>query len=133
MAVLIDTSAIYGLMDRRDPTHAMARHTMERLRDDGESLITHSYVLSETSALIQRRLGMEALRDVIDAVWPTLRIIWIDRDLHDRAITSVLAIGRRSVSLVDCASFVVMRDNGIRRAFAFDRDFAAQGFELATA
>jgi predicted nucleic acid-binding protein len=35
------------------------------------------------------------------------------------------------VSFVDWVSFEVMRRRGLRRAFAFDPDFRAAGFELA--
>jgi predicted nucleic acid-binding protein len=36
------------------------------------------------------------------------------------------------VSLVDHTSFIVMRSLGISRAFAFDDDFAREGFALVT-
>ena len=51
---------------------------------------------------------------------------------------SAVSVGnyRRSesarVSLVDHASFALMRSLGIGRAFAFDDDFAHEGFELIT-
>jgi predicted nucleic acid-binding protein len=35
----------------------------------------------------------------------------------------------RGISFVDRTSFELMRAEGIARAFAFDRDFARQGFE----
>jgi predicted nucleic acid-binding protein len=34
------------------------------------------------------------------------------------------------LSLVDAVSFAVMREAGITRAFAFDEDFRAAGFEV---
>ena len=40
----------------------------------------------------------------------------------------MLAGGQRAVSLVDWTSFLVMRRRGISTSFAFDDDFAAQGF-----
>lgn len=44
----------------------------------------------------------------------------------------MLAAGRR-VSLVDWTSFLVMRRRGITTAFAFDADFAAEGFQVTPA
>jgi predicted nucleic acid-binding protein len=44
----------------------------------------------------------------------------------------VQAANRRSLSLVDCVSFVVMRQLAIRDAFAFDRHFEEQGFTLVS-
>lgn len=48
--------------------------------------------------------------------------------LHQRALATLLGAGRREVSLVDWVSFLLMRELGIRHAFAFDRHFAEQGF-----
>lgn len=45
--------------------------------------------------------------------------------------TALLAAGRLRLSLIDCASFVLMRRHGIQRAFTFDRHFTEQGFERA--
>lgn len=91
--------------------------------------ITHNYVVLEASALVQRRLGSEATRDLLEELVPALEIRWVGAELHDRASAGLLAAGRRRVSLVDWVSFEVMRRHGIERAFAFDRDFVAQGFE----
>ena len=41
-----------------------------------------------------------------------------------------LAALRRRLSFVDWVSFVLMREAGLEQAFAFDRDFAAEGFRL---
>jgi predicted nucleic acid-binding protein len=46
-----------------------------------------------------------------------------------RLVGAVLSAGRKKLSLVDCVSFGVMRAAGLRKAFAFDRQFVEQGFE----
>ncbi len=33
------------------------------------------------------------------------------------------------MTVVDCASFLVMRDHAVTQAFCFDRRFAEQGFQ----
>jgi predicted nucleic acid-binding protein len=53
----------------------------------------------------------------------------VDEHIHARALSALLAAGR--ISFVDWVSFEVMRRLGVETAFSFDRDFAAQGFELA--
>jgi len=45
-------------------------------------------------------------------------------------VVAWLAAARRQLSLVDCASFVVMRAHGLTRAFGFDAHFAEQGFTV---
>lgn len=130
MATLIDTSALYILLDEDDPDHAAAAGIFGRLRRQDRHLVMHSYALSETIALLQRRFGLDAVRRLIDVLLPVIEVAWVDRGLHDRAVGAMLASGRRTVSLVDHVSFILMRDRQMRTAFAFDRDFVDQGFEV---
>lgn len=131
--IFIDTAAFYALLDARDPNHLAARTTMDRLRAADASLLTHEYVLVETSALIQRRLGIGVLRRFVDGLLPLVEVAWVDGHLHVEAREALLAAGRREVSLVDWTSFLVMRRHGVQQAFTFDGDFAAQGFEVLPA
>lgn len=127
MSILVDTSALYAALDADDPNHARAAQSFRSLTVD--ELVTHNYVVVESVALVQRRLGATAVRDLIDGILRPLRLIWIDQQLHRAAETALLAAASRSVSLVDRVSFELMRREGIRRAVAFDRDFNDAGFE----
>jgi predicted nucleic acid-binding protein len=49
--------------------------------------------------------------------------------LHDAALSSYLD-SRSGASFVDHVSFVLMRARGVTTAFAFDEDFARQGFNV---
>jgi predicted nucleic acid-binding protein len=129
----VDTSGLYAALDADSSDQPAATEIWQRLLREREPLLTSSYVLLETFALVQRRLGMTAVQVLHEDVRPLLEIAWVDESLHSTAVTALLAANRRGLSLVDCTSFAVMRSRGIRRAFAFDNDFALQGFELATA
>ncbi len=131
MSVFVDTSALLALMNGGDESHARALATWDRLASASQALITSNYVLVETFALVQSRLGLQAARALQEDVLPGLRVVWIDAEVHAAAVTAVLATGRRGVSLVDCSSFEVMRRRGLRQAFHFDRHFTQQGFETA--
>ena len=60
----------------------------------------------------------------------TFRVTWVDEGLHRAAMTALLTARRRDFSLVDCVSFETMRRAGAARAFAFERHFRQQGFDL---
>lgn len=126
MSVLVDTSALYALLDRDDVRHEAASEAFKSLRSD-EHLVTHNYVIVETAAVAQRRSGMTAVARLIDLLTP-MEVVWIDEAIHRAAVGALLAAPRRRLSLVDRVSFEVMRDHGIDRAFAFDPDFAQEGF-----
>ena len=128
--VFVDTSALYALLDRDDANHQEAKGIWAQLLESGAALLTHSYVLVEAFALVQRRLGLEATRALHDDLIPVLEIVWVEEDLHRAAVEALLAYGSRAISLVDWVSFLLMRRRGIQKAFAFDEDFKQQGFVL---
>ena len=128
MRAFVDTSALYAVVDADDEHHESARQTWTQLIADGADLVVTNYVLLETFSLLQRRLGMTALRVFQQGVDSILHIEWVREDLHTAGMAAFLAMSHRHLSLVDCVSFAAMRRLGIEVAFAFDRHFADQGF-----
>jgi predicted nucleic acid-binding protein len=129
LSTFVDTSALFALLDGDDENHERAARTWQSLSDRDEDLLTTNYVLVETFALFQNRLGLEAVRNLQEIFVPLFRVFWITEDVHAVAAAILLTAGKRRLSLVDCASFEAMRRSGVTRAFAFDRHFAEQGFE----
>ena len=127
--VFVDTSAFYALLEE-DDNHDGARAAAESLRELGATLVTSSFVVLETVALLQARVGIGAVRIFYLDVLPLLRIIWIDEDLLHRAVNALLAASRRQVSLTDWTSISLMQDHRIEQAFAFDEDFRRMGIDL---
>ena len=130
MIAFVDTSAFYAVFDADDANHFRASSEWDRLLEHGASLLTSSYVLVETAALLQHRLGMPAVRDFHEDVCPVLMVEWVSQERHHTAMEAVLVAGRKKLSLVDCASFQIMRERAVRTAFCFDRHFREQGFEV---
>lgn len=130
MSVFVDTSALLAVLDVGDDFHIRARDEWGALLDGETELVTSNYVLLETAALVQGRIGMDAMRALAHDVYPALTIEWIDRDLHQLASTALITANRRQLSLVDMTSFTVMRQHDIDTAFTFDDHFAEQGFTV---
>jgi predicted nucleic acid-binding protein len=128
--VFVDTSAAYALLDAGDASHARARRAFLLLREREALLVTTSYVLVETCALVSCRLGIAALRDFREGLAPLLDVRWVDAATHDAALDLLFERHKSSLSLVDAASFVVMRRERIDEAFAFDRHFEDEGFSF---
>ena len=131
--VFVDTSALYAFLVETDDNHKAARAALPSLRGQGASLVTSSFVLLETVTLLQSRIGVPAVRIFYRNVFPLLIVAWIDEDLLHRAMATLLASSHRGISLTDWSSITLMRERGISHAFAFDADFARQGFELVPA
>ncbi len=126
MSAFVDTSALLALLDRDNQAHAEAVTALPRLHPDG--LLTHNYVIVETLALVQARLGLNAVSVLANEVLPLVEVQWVDETVHRVALAAVLESHRRGVSFVDRVSFAVMRQRDVEVAFAFDRDFRRQGF-----
>jgi predicted nucleic acid-binding protein len=127
--IFLDTSAVYAMADKADPHHASAVEKFSQALLAGETICLHNYILVESAALLQARLGLRvALQFLKEAA--LFQIEWVEDPLHEKALQELEKIGKRGISLVDCLSFLVMREKGIRRALAFDSDFADQGFGL---
>jgi len=127
--IFVDTSAFYAVMDRDDNNHDMARSSWPELIRD-QRLLTNNYVLVETTALIQHRLGLAALHAFSNDVLPLLRVEWVTEAGHRSALEALLTAGRKKLSLVDCVSFQTMRECGVNSAFCFDTHFKEQGFQI---
>ena len=130
MSVFVDTSALFALVDGDDANHTGSHKLWARLLADRSTLVTTNYVLLEAYALLQRRIGMDAIRDFSNDFATALDVLWVSAETHRSALAAVLAANRRDLSVIDCVSFQIMRDNGVRAAFCFDKHFSEQGFEV---
>lgn len=131
MTTLVDTSALFALLDEDDRNHAKAAAWFKGSGSDpDEILLSHGYVMVEAAALVHQRLGVKAVRTLLQALVPAINLIFIEENLHSTAVAAYLAGLPGRISLVDRVSFEIMKDRGIDQAFAFDRDFSRQGFKV---
>src|SRR3989304_10157565 len=105
MMIFIDTSAFYAVLDRDDDNHQKARRIWNEVFSDENTVVTSNYVLVESFALIQHRLGLEAVRGFQEDVLPLISIEWVDEATHRSAVSALLTASRRKLRLVDCVSF----------------------------
>lgn len=127
--IFVDTSAFYALLDEDDAEHSRGLKLWEGDPPAEGGLVTTNYVVLESLALLQSRLGMPAVRVFRDVILPLVRIEWIDETVHAQAMSAFVAADRRGLSLVDLSSFETMRRLGIRSVFTFDRHFRQYGFK----
>ena len=126
--IYADTSGLYAMLDADDTWHDEASAIGRWLLQGGALLVTSNYVVTELTALVQARLGLNAALQVHRGLLPALEVVFVERELHERAVAAWTVARRRGLSLVDCAGFELMRDLGVFTALAFDRHFEEQGF-----
>ena len=126
--VLVDTSAVFALLDRSDLCHAAARDVLSNLRRQRVSPLLTNFVVAESHALLLSRLGAEiARRWVLDNVWSIERVSDADES-SARAI--IRQYTDKTFSYTDATSFAVMERLGLKTAFAFDPHFSQYGFQV---
>lgn len=81
MATFVDTSGILTLLNPAEQAHESAWATWDALTDQGEALTTSRFVPVESHALLQARIGVEA-------------VLCADRVLHPGIARSLPSVRR---------------------------------------
>ena len=130
--VFVDTGAWIALALTRDPLHARARATWEQLLGDGVRFHTSVPVVLETFTFLERNAARDvalAWKDSLKTI-PHLKVLpSTARDLEP-AWAYFERPDLHKLSAVDAVSFILMTQNRIRAAFAFDSHFATAGFRM---
>jgi len=125
--IFLDTSGILALAMEIDSFHAKAFEIMETALAAREHILVHNYVLLESAALIQSRIGKDAAVIFLERA-ALFDIVWVDSHLHDQAVEHLAQNGASKLSFVDVMSFLVMRSRGITEFIGFDKHFIEAGF-----
>jgi uncharacterized protein len=126
-AVFADTFYFLALLDSREKFHAPATQIS---RDPELRLVTTEWVLAEFGNAYsdpQDRADFVSLyRSLINH--PRVKIIPADTRFFQRGVDFFEQRPDKEWSLVDCLSFIVMRDEGITEALTGDKHFEQAGF-----
>ena len=131
MNIFADTSGLFALLVQNDYMHIRAMENFDYFTKQNVQLVTSSFILVETTALLQGRIGLAPVHDFNLKILPLLKVIWVDEKWYTRAMQRLLAQNNRQVSLVDCISFEIMDSLEIKFAFSFDRHFEDNGFTIS--
>lgn len=127
MRTLIDTSFVVALVNDRDEDHDRALALSVEF--DKTPLVITDAVLLEIGNALSRRFKNECI-ETIEGFFGSreVEIIRLDETLFDKAFTLYKSHADKTWSLVDCISFVVMRENSITDALTHDGHFVQAGF-----
>lgn len=126
--VFVDTSGFYGFLDRTDPFHETSKSQFLSCEARGWHMLTSSFVLHETWALVQARLGWDAVEDWLSSLVPLCEIVWINEAIYTTASARTRQARERRLSLTDCSSFEIMLAHNCRHFIGDDKHFQTMGF-----
>ncbi|NEO85242.1 MAG: type II toxin-antitoxin system VapC family toxin [Spirulina sp. SIO3F2] len=126
--IFLDTSYVIALVNERDQYHAQAQVLSEQY-EMADFLVTEAIFLEIGNALC-RGLKQEAI-SVIQYFWDAaeVEIITLTPELLLEGFALYQKYQDKEWSLVDCISFVVMRQQGVQNVLTFDHHFEQAGFQ----
>jgi predicted nucleic acid-binding protein len=127
--LLLDTTFIVGLINRRDQHHSQAQKYMPRVQAAYEIFITEA-ILMEVGNLLHPTQNRIKAADFIESCYstPNINVIPVETVLLKRALEFYRKHNDKDWGLTDCISFVVMSENGLTLAVTADTDFQQAGF-----
>jgi uncharacterized protein len=131
-AIFVDAGAWFALADRNDANHRKAAGIYPSLLTTYNRLVTSNLVIAEAYVLILNELGHPAAFDFLERIKTSPRIVRIysTEGLEAEAEGLLRKYSDQDFSYTDAVSFVIMKRQKMRKAFAFDRHFQAAGFSL---
>ena len=127
--VLVDTSAVYALIDRSDRYHRKALTILRSLPRRGLTPFLTNFIVAESHALLLSRLGAGTARDwLLKQIW---RIEQVNAQDEETAKRIIGVYTDKTFSYTDATSFAVMERLAIMEAFGFDPHFQQYGLKLS--
>jgi uncharacterized protein len=128
VSVFLDTGFFLARIIRGDQWHRKAVAAYK----PGLKFVTSSLVVSETVAFLQARgffsAALEFLREL--RANDRVQIVYVDAAVQVEAWSLFSRWGASGANPVDCASFAIMKQFSIKKAFTFDQHFQTAGFEI---
>lgn len=131
--IFLDTGFLFAHVSEKDKDHARVNEVLEAHRGErlADFLVTTNHVVAETITLLSKRSHRDPLirHDLAVKVGRQLYAGALAQVHHATAEEEREAFAYferhrdKSYSIVDCLSFVVMENRGIREAWAVDEDF----------
>ncbi len=125
--MFIDTSGFFSVNDKAEKHNAAA----SQIYKQAWSRLTTNYVLDEFVALaMARKLSREKILAFSEEILidESVETVWVNKDLHTKAVELLKNRKDKSYSLCDAVSFLVMRERGIADALTTDKHFEQEGF-----
>jgi predicted nucleic acid-binding protein len=125
----IDTLFVVALINQRDQYHDRAAK-LAALYEGRQFLITDVVLLEIGNALARkyRNQAVQIIKHLLSS--EDVEVVRMTPDLFEQAFAVYEAHGDKEWGLIDCVSFVAMRQAEIQDALTFDQHFVQAGFRV---
>lgn len=125
----VDTSFVVALVNRKDQNHSLALDLAERFA--GPGIVTTDAILLEIGNALSRNFKRESV-EIIEHFLTSddVKVIHIHPPLFRKAFDLYKSHSDKLWGLIDCVSFVVMKELAITDALSADKHFEQAGFNI---
>jgi predicted nucleic acid-binding protein len=128
-AILIDTSALYALADKKDQYHIEASSCLQSIAQKHYPVWVTNCTIIETHRRILQGLGIGKGVVFLDYIYSSgISVVRAQVEDEDQAKDYIHRYKDQDLTYYDAISFAVMKRMGIGSAFTFDRHFTILGF-----
>lgn len=129
--VFLDTNGWLALLNSSDALHATARSQWADLVRQGSSILLTDWIVAETGNGLARTRARSRFASAVELIRssPSARLLPVTPALLERSLGLYTDRGDKSWGLVDCASFLVMKEHAVIEVFSNDRHFEQAGFK----
>ena len=129
--LFIDTSYVLGLFNVADQYHRLCVEAV-KYNQEAKRLYTTDAVLMEVgnafSSVERRPKGSMVIRDLLND--PQIEIIHLNPQYFEKALKLFEKRDDKTWGMVDCFSFVVMKEFKLKAALTTDHHFEQAGFKI---
>ncbi len=128
--IFLDTSFAIASVSPKDQFHAKANLWQAKIESSEIPIITTQAILLEIGNALSKSVFREVGIGLLDNLESDSKttIISLTEELYDKAFDLFRDRSDKEWGLVDCISFVVMRERGINNALTADEHFIQAGF-----
>ncbi|MBC8030903.1 MAG: type II toxin-antitoxin system VapC family toxin [Pyrinomonadaceae bacterium] len=125
----VDTSFVVALVNKKDQNHSFASGLAERFA--GPGIVTTDAILLEIGNALSRNFKRESV-EIIEHFLTSddVKVIHIHPPLFRKAFDLYKSHFDKQWGLIDCVSFVVMKELAIIDALTADKHFEQAGFNV---
>ncbi len=130
--IFADTAGWGHLVDASQPYHSQAASIYRKARQEKRRFITTNYILNELVALLisPLRVPRPRIAAFVESLKasPNVEVIHIDAALDRQSWEFFKQRDDKEWTLVDCSSFVLMKERHMTEAFTTDHHFEQAGY-----
>jgi predicted nucleic acid-binding protein len=124
----VDTSFVVALVNQRDQHHSRALDLASQF--EGRPLLTTDAVLLEVGNALAKNFRAASIQVINDFLTSSeVQIVHLYSDLFHKGFALYRSRLDQSWGLIDCVSFIVMREAGIFQSLTADKHFEQAGFQ----